>query len=297
MAPSPERSTQNRLQKRLSAEPSDLSGIIDAISHKACPICLCEIEPGRAGFLPLCRHAFCAGCIRRWSGYKRVCPLCKAPFGSSLLVIDLSSRTLKKTALDYGPPSLGFPARRRNPSEELRFIRRRRRRRACRNTQCSRTREYPRMRSFGTLDDASLGVIKERKLQWRESIYEMKLQAVPFASKSRVLEKMEDNNGVKAMVVQRIEPWIQRELEAILHDPNPSVIVHVATSLFVSTNGRSGQSSSRERYTRDEFLTPLRPFLHDTAELFWHELRCFAESPFSIETYDTVVEYKSPDQT
>lgn len=158
-------------------------------------------------------------------------------------------------------------------------------------------REYPRMRSFGTFDDASLGVINQRKLQWRESIYEMKLQAVPFASKNRALEKMEDNNGVKSMVVQRIEPWIQRELEAILHDPNPSVIVHVATSLFVSTNGRSGQASSGERYTRDEFLTPLRPFLHDKAELFWHELRCFAESPFSIETYDTVVEYKSPNQT
>ncbi|CAH9091542.1 unnamed protein product [Cuscuta epithymum] len=286
-------STQYRGYKRKSKVPSDLARISDAITQKSCPICLCEIKPRRVASLPLCRHVFCVDCICRWSGYKRVCPLCKAEFGSSLFIIDLSSQTLVKEVLkaplDYRPPTVGFSAPQRNALAELRLIRRR----AEQNSQYSRTREFPRRRSFGTPEGLNPGVIREIKLQWRASIYERKLQAVPFASKNRVLEKMEYNSSVKSMVIQRVEPWIHRELEAILKDPNPSIIVHVVTSVLVSTNERGTIVSSGEPGTRDEFLAPLRPFLHEKTEHFWHELRCFAQSCFSIETYDSVVEYRS----
>ncbi|CAH9071827.1 unnamed protein product [Cuscuta europaea] len=242
-----EESTQYRVYKRKSKIPSDLARISDAITQKSCPICLCEIKPRRVASLPLCRHVFCADCICRWSGYKRVCPLCKAEFGSSLFIIDLSSQTLVKEVLkaplNYRP-TVGFSAPQRNALAEL-------------------------------------------------SIYERKLQAVPFESKNRVLEKKEHNSRVKSMVIQRVEPWIHRELEAILKDPNPSIIVHVVTSVLVSTIERGTIVSSEEPGTRDELLAPLRPFLHEKTEHFWHELRCFAESSFSIETYDTVVEYRS----
>ncbi|XP_019184092.1 PREDICTED: E3 ubiquitin-protein ligase Topors-like isoform X2 [Ipomoea nil] len=165
-----------------------------------------------------------------------------------------------------------------------------RRTRAELTTQYSRTGVIPRRRSFGQLEAANPGVIRERTLQWRASIYERKLQAVPFSSKNRLIEQMEHNNSAKAMVMQRIEPWIKRELEAILDDPNPSVIFHVVTSLFVSGNERRDHATS-------DFLAPLRPFLHEKTEMFWHELRCFAESPLALETYDTVAEYRSLNRT
>ncbi|KAH7843627.1 hypothetical protein Vadar_018983 [Vaccinium darrowii] len=71
------------------------------------------------------------------------------------------------------------------------------------------------------------------------------------------------------MIEKKIEPWFRRELEAILGDPDPSVIVHVASSLFISG-------------------------LQDSALMNQHLLffRRFAESPFNMETYDTVVEYR-----
>ncbi|XP_031111040.1 E3 ubiquitin-protein ligase Topors [Ipomoea triloba] len=298
MAPSRERSTQCRVYKCKSIRHSDLAQIADAITQNPCPICLCEIKPSRAALLPLCKHAFCADCIHKWSDYKRTCPLCKAEFGSWLFIIDLSSQTLEKekfkSPVDDRPHTVGFPARRRSHLEELRLIRRTR---AELTTQYSRTGVIPRRRSFGQLEAANPGVIRERTLQWRASIYERKLQAVPFSSKNRLIEQMEHNNSAKAMVVQRIEPWIKRELEAILDDPNPSVIVHVVTSLFVSGNERSHQASSGEPGARNDFLAPLRPFLHEKSEMFWHELRCFAESPLSLETYDTVAEYISLNQT
>ncbi|KAL4437117.1 hypothetical protein ABPG75_004256 [Micractinium tetrahymenae] len=35
----------------------------------------------------------------------------------------------------------------------------------------------------------------------------------------------------------------------------------------------------------------LQPFLHEHAEHFWHELRCFATAPYTVATYDRMVTY------
>nr|GMD63030.1 E3 ubiquitin-protein ligase Topors-like isoform X1 [Ipomoea batatas] len=190
MAPSRERSTHCRAYKRKSIRHSGLAQIADAITQNPCSICLCEIKPSRAALLPLCKHAFCADCIHKWSDYKRTCPLCKAEFGSWLFLINLSSQTLEKekfkSPLDDRPRTVGFPARRRSHLDELRLIRRTR---AELTTQYSRTGVIPRRRSFGQLEAANPGVIRERTLQWRASIYERKLQAVPFSSKNRLIER------------------------------------------------------------------------------------------------------------
>lgn len=92
-----------------------------------------------------------------------------------------------------------------------------------------------------------------------------------FGFCSLKLQIISGNSNAKERVLQRIEPWIKRELYAILHDPDPAVIVHVATSLFISSleeNTASGYLSGE-----DDFLAPLRSFLHDQANTFWHELR------------------------
>lgn len=76
------------------------------------------------------------------------------------------------------------------------------------------------------------------------------------------------NNGVKERVLGRIEPWIRRELQAILGDPDPSVIVHVASSLYMATIEKKLHFSMG-----DKFLAELRPFLLEKTDMFWHELR------------------------
>ncbi|GMP76713.1 hypothetical protein CsSME_00033262 [Camellia sinensis var. sinensis] len=81
------------------------------------------------------------------------------------------------------------------------------------------------------------------------------------------------NNGVKDRILKRIEPWIHRELKAILGDPDPSVIVHVASSLFISGLEEKHEAPSKQFVLEDNFIEPLRPFLHERMNMFWHELR------------------------
>lgn len=72
-------------------------------------------------------------------------------------------------------------------------------------------------------------------------------------------------------MLQRVEPWIKRELQAILGDPDPSVIVHVASSLFLRS---LEENNSPSRQLHDiNVTTQLHPFLHNWTRTFWHELR------------------------
>ncbi|GAB4818020.1 hypothetical protein N2152v2_005066 [Parachlorella kessleri] len=52
--------------------------------------------------------------------------------------------------------------------------------------------------------------------------------------------------------------------------------------------GRVGAGASRA-----DPVAALLPFLHEHAAHFWHELRCFATSPFTLQTYDRIVHYSS----
>lgn len=73
-----------------------------------------------------------------------------------------------------------------------------------------------------------------------------------------------NRHGNKEMLVKRIEPWIHRELHAITGDPNPVILVHLVTSLFIS---------SIEETQENNYLERLQPFLLERTSTFWHELR------------------------
>ncbi|ONH89623.1 hypothetical protein PRUPE_8G004900 [Prunus persica] len=80
--------------------------------------------------------------------------------------------------------------------------------------------------------------------KWRVSVYERRLQAVPSAPRSRLQVSVPINDGVKERILRRIEPWIRRELQALLGDRDPSIIVHVATSLFIASLENEGHVPS-----------------------------------------------------
>ena len=81
------------------------------------------------------------------------------------------------------------------------------------------------------------------------------------------------NDFEKQRILQRIEPWIRREIEAILGDPDTSIILHVVSSLFFSRREGKYDGSSGQLGVEDAFLAPLKPFLQDRTNMFWHELR------------------------
>ncbi|BBG93215.1 RING/U-box superfamily protein [Prunus dulcis] len=230
-----------------------------AIRGQNCPICLGALEPRSAAVLTSCNHAYCVRCIRKWSGLRRKCPLCNDDFDSWFSHVSLSSRSFHREILP--------PLDSTSSSRSFRLQQEEHSSRHVRNSERRRSRPLPWRRSFGRPGSVTPDVIAERKLQWRVSVYQRRLQAVPSAPRSRLQV-------------------------ALLGDRDPSIIVHVATSLFIASLENEGHVPSGQCDVRDDFLARLRPFLLDRTDMFWHELRCFAKSSFNMETYDAVVEYK-----
>ncbi|KAI3804616.1 hypothetical protein L1987_26303 [Smallanthus sonchifolius] len=151
-----------------------LTHLQPAIEDKSCTICLNQIE--EAAVITVCLHAYCSDFIRKWSNRKRRCPLCNAQFASLFVGIDLSSMTfrtqhlspLKESSTKVESNIRYFYGRRRaiGISRELNVVNR-------------RTRPLPKQRSFGQSNMLPPGVSKERILQWRASICEQNLLAVP----------------------------------------------------------------------------------------------------------------------
>ncbi|WCJ23533.1 RING/U-box superfamily protein [Euphorbia peplus] len=263
-----------------------LKVISPAIRGQNCPICLKDLlDHRRAAVIPGCLHSYCLRCIRKWSDLKRTCPLCNAAFDSLFCNISFSSRSFLTETLP--PLDKGTTVISQHPYRFSSVVSHRR---------VSRSRQLPWRRTFGRPGSVSCDVIAERKLQWRASVYKRGLQAVPSSVRNCVQQNTPRAGYSKEKVLQRIEPWIRRELQAILEDPDPSVIVHVASSLYIATLEGTFDASTIQLGVEYDFLAPLQPFLHKWTNLFWHELSCFAETSLNMDTYDSVITYKKSAQ-
>ncbi|CAO2821953.1 unnamed protein product [Amaranthus hypochondriacus] len=274
--------------KHSSSSSSKWSRIWASIKGKSCAICLNQISGHRPAVINHCLHAYCLACLLRWSNYKRTCPLCNSHFDSYFSPSSISSSSFH---LHHLPPLSSPPSPDHSRPRHTRAVdifRARWRRREHNDAVNSRSRPVPRLRSFRGGESVPSEVITERILQWRASIYKRGFLAVPFSSRNLQSPNLSLS---KERILQRIEPWIRRELQAILQDPDPTIIVHVATSLYLSRFHMTGDLSTAMDNI-DGFLDPLRRFLGEWTDMFWHELRCFAESTFSMVTYDEVVKYR-----
>lgn len=286
-----------------SAKPSISTQILESVRDKLCSICLCRIHYRKAAVLKMCMHAYCVDCIRKWSDFKRNCPLCNAHFDRWFFNLSLSTGNFKEERLldlngkkELQNGSITNQARPRLVRHIYRDHL---------HTVAQRSRQLPWRRSFGQsrfipspeARRHQAEIIAQRVLQWRASVYKRRLQAVPLHISSRdyLHQSMVMNNDAKERIQQRVEPWIKRELQAILGDSDPSVIIHLATSLWILSVEEKLKHPSRSSCEEDKFIRQLKPFLLEQAEMFWHELRCFAESSFTMETYDSVVEYRQID--
>ncbi|KAJ4968957.1 hypothetical protein NE237_015658 [Protea cynaroides] len=286
-------SSSSRVRSTGNRENLILKRLVSAIQEKSCPICLNRVVDRKAAVIKVCMHAYCVNCIRKWSEFKRNCPLCNKEFDSWFSNLRLSTGRFEVERLSNcsggkninNRPSFGL-----DRIERFRSVIQR-----SRNELLSanrRSRPVPWRRSFGQLRSVPSDIVAERVVQWRASIYSQRLQAIPFPTKNGLVQNILGNNSVKEKMTHRVEPWIQRELRAILGDQYPPVIVQLASSLFISSLEEKLQTSSKGLAFHDKFVEALRPFLCDQTDMFWHELRCFAESSFTMETYDSVVEYK-----
>ncbi|MCO5604397.1 hypothetical protein L7F22_058562, partial [Adiantum nelumboides] len=168
----------------------------------------------------------------------------------------------------------------------------------------------PRRRTMRTTWDRTRRVEEcnsdEQALQWRASIYRNNLRAVPFILNSRVkvYQASPSDPENRARIERRLEPWIRRELEAITGNLDHSLLVHLVLSLWfrflLEKEEACGGESAGQPFKRVpsaglrdvDALQQLKPFLQEKASPFWHELRCFADSPYSLRAYDSLVKYE-----
>ncbi|XP_042516863.1 E3 ubiquitin-protein ligase Topors [Macadamia integrifolia] len=282
------RDSSSSFRVRLTANREKLiwKQLVLAIQEKSCPICLSHIGHRKAAVIEACMHTYCINCIQKWSEFKRNCPLCNKQFDSWFFNVRFSTRSFEVERLSNCSSGKNIDDR----SEIFRSVIRRSRNELLSSNR--RSRPVPWRRSFGQWRSVPSDIVAERVVQWRASIYSRRLQAVPFLTKNSLVQNILGNNSVKERMTHRVEPWIRRELRAILGEPYPSVIVLLASSLLVSSLEEKNKASSKGLVFCDKFVEALRPFLRDLTDMFWHELGCFAESSFTMETYDSVVEYR-----
>jgi len=111
----------------------------------------------------------------------------------------------------------------------------------------------------------------EKALTWRASIYRKDLRAIPPRLQNRT--KMKQNNtdelNERARIERRLEPWIHRELEAILGDQDLTVLVHLVLSLWFSRlRKQEGMWNLIPSSNEYEFMQQLEPFLNNKANAF-----------------------------
>eukprot|EP00741_Cyanophora_paradoxa_P024947 tig00000056_g24080.t1 len=59
-----------------------------ALNQFECPVCWDEKERGERRLLHPCGHVVCAACVQRLAGGAGTCPICREPFGGSVLIFD-----------------------------------------------------------------------------------------------------------------------------------------------------------------------------------------------------------------
>ncbi|KAF9979348.1 hypothetical protein BGZ73_000042 [Actinomortierella ambigua] len=312
-----------------SAEDDSRNTIQDHEENKDhCVICLHEWED--KSILEICQHAFCFKCLFQWAMVSRSCPLCVRPFESCihLIVSDeeytihhfepletkrgsssqpSNSNTDQNTFSShgvirqlYGPPQL----RPRFPHERRRY--------------------YHRPPPPETPEERSVAEQQRNALQKRVHIYRHGLYVKHMGANriSRYQQITPETFQVFPARLDRLAPWVRRELQAI-------ALLHRPGRISGASNGPSSSSSSTsppssllgddadENEILSDELAPglevvreyilalmkeydlqtdramdlLRGFLLEYTEHFVHELMAYARSPFSIEAYDQTAQY------
>ncbi|KAL0030671.1 hypothetical protein WJX77_001587 [Trebouxia sp. C0004] len=130
-------------------------------------------------------------------------------------------------------------------------------------------------------------------IAWRRNIYADGMYAVSSGSQSPAVPTFLAGAPNRA---RRLQDWVKRELQALLHQENVSVVrsfvMSLATAHCLDRHQGQQQQAAGSARQEEEAVNALQPFLHDRAAHFWHELKCFAEAPYSMATYDRMIQYQ-----
>lgn len=149
-------------------------------------------------------------------------------------------------------------------------------------------------------EPSAMEASEDPAIAWRRNIYADGMYAVSPGSQSAAVPT---SLAAAPNRARRLQDWVNRELQALLHQENVSVVrsfvVSLATAHCLDRHQGQQQQAAGSARQQEEAINALQPFLHDRAAHFWHELKCFAQAPYSMATYDRVMQYQrrqSPEQ-
>ncbi|KAJ3091694.1 hypothetical protein HK102_013775 [Quaeritorhiza haematococci] len=112
-----------------------------------------------------------------------------------------------------------------------------------------------------------------------DRLHRYRTTRVPLSARSANRRRAPIRNNASDSI-RKLVPWIRRELRAILYDENVEIVKDYIVAVMQKFDLQS-----------DMAISLLTDFLDNKAELFVHELLCFARSPFDIDAYDVAVQY------
>ncbi|XP_051164766.1 E3 ubiquitin-protein ligase Topors-like isoform X2 [Leptopilina boulardi] len=291
-----------------TVETSDTSERSDGAASPPpnCSICLGKLV--NTSFTDSCLHQFCFTCLLQWSKIKTECPLCKQTFKSIIHNVrseedydqyhvprELASQVATATLdvnFDFvnnvGPVSVGSYATanwdigiRRfmyrstlgNPSRRVSMI--------LNPHEVARREQLPSIAPQLTRDE-----LRRRQINpsdFRRNVYRLGVWASPLPDVfGRFRECSAELYRRHPAEINRLIPWLNRELQVLLNNNSP----HVAYVLRIITDALT------RYYIRSiEFRNLIRPYFGIHTEHFTHELANFARTSFDMVGYDQSVIY------
>ncbi|KAI9242302.1 MAG: hypothetical protein BYD32DRAFT_255636 [Podila humilis] len=277
-----------------------------------CVICLNPCED--RAVLENCQHEFCFRCILQWSMISHSCPLCVQIFESCLHQIE-DDRHFKVHTFD---PLPSHSSKKGSSSSSDMVVPHGIIRQIYGPPQRRRRFETSRLLPEESAAERTIVEQQELRLERRREVYRHKLFVKHMGANkiSGFQQITPETFKIFPQLIERLVPWIRRELQAILslslpasstssssrsgqgqhppqEDPNPTSSSELMTGLELI---REYITAVLKRYDlqTDQAQDLLRDFLHEHTEHFVHELMAFARSPFSMEAYDQAAQYDSP---
>jgi len=206
-----------------------------------CPICL-EYFSNKTLLNP-CYHSFCYICIKKWSKVSQQCPLCKQTYNFAIFNI--------KDEYNFDKVYFGEKEEEYNKNHKY---------------------SLPFSSSSGHLNPSEKDEIEYRREVYRQGLYSKQTEKYNVLKENQTFIDYFSKNKAK---FNRIIPWIERDLKAILHTQDIGTIRDFILSVLKTYDLNS-----------EEAKIQIAPFLTTKTNHFIHELKCFINSPFNIKTYD-----------
>lgn len=290
-----------------AVETSDTSERSDGAASPPpnCSICLGKLI--NTSFTDSCLHQFCFTCLLQWSKIKTECPLCKQTFKSIIhnvrseedydqyhvpreLASQVASATLDVNfdivgnvgtvgvggignSWDIGLRRFMYRSTLGNPSRRVNMI--------LNPHEVARREQLPSIAPQLSRDE-----LRRRQINpsdFRRNVYRLGVWASPLPDVfGRFRECSAELYRRHPAEINRLIPWLNRELQVLLNNNSP----HVAYVLRIITDALT------RYYIRSlEFRNLIRPYFGIHTEHFTHELANFARTSFDMVGYDQSVIY------